>query len=582
MMKFLPINKTDMRERGWQELDIIFVTADAYCDHPSFGVAILSRLLEHEGYRVGIIAQPDWRRQEDFLKLGRPRLFFGVSAGNLDSMLNLYTSFMNFRKVDKYSPGGTFGLRPKLPTIVYTNRLKEIFPDCPIVIGGLEASLRRLAYYDFWSDKVRRSILFDSKADMLVYGMAERQVGEIALRLKNGEKIESLNDVRGTVIARNDISFLKDYVALPDFTHVVSDKIKFLEAFNIYSAQINSFKALSLIQKVDQRFCIQLPPALPLTEGEMDEVYGLDFCRRSHPCYDKSGGVPAMKTVETSITSHRGCAGSCSFCSLALHQGRFIQSRSIASIAKEAKVLSHQPGFNGVISDVGAATANMYGARCLLESGCAKQDCLFPRPCPHFKNDFVKQIKMLDVLRLIPGVKQVNIQSGIRYDLLLESEARGYLECLCRHHVSGQLKVAPEHSSDDVLRLMRKPLFVKYKQFITLFEGLNEKTRKKQFLVPYFITAHPGCDMKAARTLAAFVKQMGFKPEQIQDFIPLPMTRSNCMYYTGCDPESGHPLYVAKNKADRMAQRRLIQGQNVKGRNVLRKKRSRFVQGKDK
>lgn len=564
-INFLPINREDMRRRGWRELDIIFISGDAYCDHPSFGVALLSRLLESKGYRVGIIAQPDWRKKDDFLKLGRPKLFFGVTAGNLDSMLNIYTSFMNLRKTDKYSPGGVAGLRPKLPTIVYTNRLKELFPQSPIIIGGLEASLRRLSYYDFWSDKVRRSILFDAKADMLVYGMAESQIVEIASRLQKGEKIEDLNDIRGTVIARRDISFLKDYIVLPDFTQVFSDKSSFLEAFNIYNGQINPFKSRALIQKTDQRFCIQLPPAFPLSQDEMDEIYGLEFCRASHPSYDKIGGVPAMKTVETSIVSHRGCSGSCSFCSLSLHQGRFIQNRSIASIVKEAQTLAQQSGFKGVITDIGAATANMYGARCLLEEGCAKQDCLFPDICLCFKQDFERQIRMLNALRSVPNVKQVNIQSGIRYDLLLEADARKYLECLCRYHVSGQLKVAPEHACSGVLRLMRKPPFEKYRRFMKLFEFFSEKAGKKQFLVAYFITAHPGCDIRSARALAAFIKGMGFKPQQIQDFIPLPMTRSSCMYYTGCDPQTGKALYVARNKADRMGQRRLIQGSENDG-----------------
>lgn len=569
--KFLPVNRKDMQERGWHELDIIFVTADAYCDHPSFGTALLSRFLEREGFRVGVIAQPDWRKSDDFLKLGRPRLFFGVTAGNLDSMLNIYTSFMNLRKVDKYSPGGMEGLRPKLPTIVYTNRLKEVFPDCPIIVGGLEASLRRLSYYDFWSDKVRRSILFDSKADLLIYGMAERQILDVASRLKAGEKISELNDIHGTVIARPDVAFLGNYVVLPDFAQVVSDKQKFTEAFNLYSAQMNPFKARAVVQKTDERFCIQLPPALPLSEAEMDRLYELEFCRKSHPMYDKFGGVPAMKTIETSMTSHRGCAGSCSFCSLSLHQGRFIQSRSIQSLAKEAQVIAGQPGFCGVISDIGAATANMFGARCLLGTGCLKQECLFPEICLHFKQDFDKQIKMLEVLRSIAGIKQVNVQSGIRYDLLLCPQASKYIEHLCRYHVSGQLKVAPEHACGEVLRLMRKPVFAKYKQFAEIFLSLSKKAHKKLFLIPYFITAHPGCDMRSAKKLAGFVKQMGFKPEQIQDFIPLPMTRSNCMYYTKCDPDTGKPLYVAMNKSDKMRQRKLIQGPNMQSHGVLKK-----------
>jgi uncharacterized radical SAM protein YgiQ len=558
-MQFLPTNKHEMQERGWQACDVIFITADAYCDHPSFGVALLSRLLEDEGYKVGIIAQPDWRSIADFMKLGRPNLFFGITAGNLDSMLNIYTSYMNFRKEDKYSPGGVIGLRPKLPTIVYANKAAEAFKDTPVIIGGIEASLRRLAHYDFWSDKVRRSILFDAKADMLVYGMAERQIVEIAQRLQSGEKISEMNDIRGTVVARRDIAFLKDHVALPSFEEAAADKNKFIEAFNLYSRQLNPVTAKSVVQKTGDRFCIQFPPALPLTEKEMDRLYGLKFSRRCHPSYEKFGGVPALKTVETSITSHRGCAASCAFCSLSLHQGRVLQSRSIDSIVKEAKEIIGLKGFKGVISDVGGPTANMYAAACELKNKCVKEDCLWPQTCPHFILNYEKQTRMLEALRLLKGVKRVNIQSGVRYELLLRPEAKKYFKDLCQYYVSGQLKIAPEHVSDKVLSLMHKPPFKMYEKFIKEYEELNRQSGQNQFLAQYFITAHPGCDLEDAAALAKFTKKMGYRPEQIQDFIPLPMTRSSIMYYTGMDPATGKPLYVAKKKSERMEQRRMVQ-----------------------
>ena len=371
---FLPTTRLEMKERGWDACDVIFVTADAYCDHPSFGVALLSRLLEDEGYRVGIISQPDWRHDEHFLELGPPRLFFGVTAGNLDSMLNIYTSQMNLRREDKYAAGGMSGLRPKLPTIVYANKIRQLFAGVPVVVGGLEASLRRLAYYDFWSDKVKRSILFDAKADVLVYGMGERPLLDISRRLASGEKVGELDDIRGTVVARSDAAFLKGAVILPSFEEVAADKKKFLEAFLGYSRQVNPVIAKTVVQKTDTRYCVQFPPAIPLTEEEMDRVYGLKYARRSHPVYDKRGGVPAMKTIEASMVSHRGCGANCSFCSLSLHQGRVLQSRSKESLVKEAEALTKDKDFKGVITDVGGPTANMYGATCRIKYQCAKED----------------------------------------------------------------------------------------------------------------------------------------------------------------------------------------------------------------
>ncbi|MFH0941237.1 MAG: YgiQ family radical SAM protein [Candidatus Omnitrophota bacterium] len=558
-LQLLPTNKQEMRERRWHECDVIFITADAYCDHPSFGVALLSRLLEDEGYKVGIIAQPDWHKNDDFLKLGTPRLFFGITAGNLDSMLNIYTSNMNLRGLDKYSPGGASGLRPKLPTIVYANKVRELFSGVPVVIGGIEASLRRLTHYDFWSDKVKRSILFDAKADMLVYGMGERQVSELAGRLKKGEAITDINDIRGTVVARKDLSFLENFVSLPSFEEVARDKHKFVAAFNLYSGELDPFSARPVVQKIDTRFCVQLPPSLPLTTRELDRIYSLRFTRRCHPQYEAFGGVPALKTVEHSITSHRGCSASCSFCSLSLHQGRVIQSRSPESIIKEAEEMVRRPNFKGVISDVGGPTANMYAAVCAVKNICKKTDCLWPKICSNFKIDSAKQLEVLRALRSLKGVKQVNIQSGVRYDLLLIPEARTYFKELCRYHVSGQLKVAPEHASDKVLHLMRKPAFKVYEEFVRAFDEINRTSGKKQYLVQYFITAHPGCDADDAQTLAQFTKKMGYTPEQIQDFIPLPMTRSSVMYHTGIDPATGKQLYVPKGKSERAKQRRLIQ-----------------------
>lgn len=558
-LKFLPTTKEEMRAYGRKQLDVILLTADAYCDHPSFGLALVSRLLEAEGYNVGVIAQPDWRRNDDFLRLGAPRLFFGITAGNLDSMLNIYTSYLNLRKSDKYSPGGTAGLRPKLPTIVYTNKIKELFPGIPVVVGGVEASLRRLAYYDFWSDKVRPSILFDAKADILVYGMGERQIVEIASRLRREEKIETLKDIRGTVVACRDASVAKDAIFLPSFEEVVQDKAAFLEAFRRYSRELNPITARPVLQRTQSQFCLQLPPAWPLSESEMDRVYGLGFMRACHPKYEKFGGVPALETVETSLTSHRGCAASCSFCSLSIHQGRIIQSRSVASIVGEASIIASRRNFKGVISDVGGPTANMYATSCALEHRCVREDCLWPRICPHFKTDNQKQLIMLRSLRRTPGVRRVHIQSGLRYDLLLQASSAGYFKEVCRHHVSGQLKIAPEHASDNVLRLMHKPDFRVYEKFVKAYEAVNREAGRTQFLAQYFITAHPGCGEKEAAELARFTKKMGYAPEQVQDFIPLPMTASNVMYHTGRNLTTGEPLYVPRGKAERRRQREAAQ-----------------------
>lgn len=555
----LPVSRSEMKQRGWDELDVILVTADAYCDHPSFGAALLGRLLEDEGYRVGVIAQPDWKKDADFTALGRPRLFFGITAGNLDSMLNIYTSNRNLRKTDKYSPGARTGRRPRFPTIVYSNKVRELFKGSPVVIGGIEASMRRLAHYDFWSDHVKRSIVFDAKADMLVYGMAERQVMEISKRLRDGEPIGTMDNIRGTVVARSD-GAAGDAIHLPSFEEVERDKNKFLDAFRLYSRELNPYTAHTVVQKTGGRFCIQFPPALPLSEAEMDRLYDLPFTRRWHPMYDREGGIPALEPVETSITSHRGCAANCSFCSLSFHQGRVVQSRSRNSIVQEAERIARRKGFKGVISDVGGPTANMYRASCRIKHRCDREDCLWPDICEHFRIDHEKAVEMLGAVRAVRGVKHVNIQSGVRYDLLIAPQAQKYFRQLCEHHVSGQLKIAPEHVADDVLALMRKPSVAVYRKFVEAYRKMNEVLGKKQFLAQYFITAHPGCGPQQAKELALFTKTLGYTPEQVQDFLPLPMTRSGCMYHTGIDPDTGKSIHVPKGKFERSKQRAWVQG----------------------
>lgn len=570
MQKFLPTTRKQMQERGWDECDVIFVSGDAYCDHPSFGTALLSRLLESEGYRVGIIAQPDWRSAEDFKRLGRPRLFFGVTAGNMDSMLCLYTASHAKRRVDKYSPGGAGGLRPKLPTVIYTQRVKESFPGAPVVIGGIEASLRRLGYYDFWSDQLRRSILFDAKADLLVYGMGERQVIEIAKRLQEGQTVRQLRDIRGTVFASAQIEDISNVLILPSFEEIRQDKGAFLKAHQLMSAQANPYTGCPLAQMTDTRFCVQMPPALPLETEELDRLYELPYERACHPSYGKFGGVPAFKTVQTSLVSHRGCAANCSFCSLSLHQGRVIQSRSLRSLLNEARTIAAGEDFKGVINDVGGPTANMYAATCAIGHKCGREDCLWPEVCPHFKSDFNAQIKVLEEISGLDGVESVFIQSGLRYDLLLLKEAKRYFEIICREHVSGQLKIAPEHVSENVLRLMRKPKLAAYREFLRRYKELNERLGKDQYLAQYFVTAHPGCGEREARELEAFIKELGYVPEQVQDFIPLPMTRSSVMYYTGLNPDNGRLLVVPKKHAERQKQRDMVQKKRIDKRRAIR------------
>ena len=560
--RFLPICKQDMKDRSWDELDIILITGDAYVDHPSFGTAVIARVLEAAGFKVGVIAQPDWKTSDDFLKLGKPKLFFGVTAGNLDSIISNYTINRSKRKKDDYSPGGNIGLRPNRATIVYANKVRELFPDTPIVLGGIEASLRRLAHYDFWSDSVRRSILPDAKADLLVYGMGEKQIVEIAKRLGEGEDVKRLDDIRGTVIVRKDISNFKYCVEAPSFEEVEKDKDKFNEAFKLFYLESDSVKGKTIIQKHGDRFVVQLPPEKPLSQRELDGVYSLDYARRPHPVYDKEGGVPGFETIKNSITSHRGCNGECSFCSLGFHQGRIVQSRSKESIVKEIEALTKEDYFKGTITDIGGPTANLYAARCQLwekRGACKDKQCLMPSKCHNLKLGYDEALSLWDRVKKIKGVKHMFIGSGLRYDLLTDKQSDRYLRALCREHVSGYLKIAPEHIAGNVLELMNKPGIWVYERFMRRFQDINRELGKKQFIVNYFITSHPGSDRNASLEMARYLSERKIRPEQIQDFIPLPMTASAAMYWTGENPFTGESVYVPKDIKEKKWQRDLVQ-----------------------
>jgi len=571
-LEFLPISKKDMERRGWQELDVILVTGDAYVDHPSYGAGLIGRVLEDAGFKVGIIAQPDWRRPDDFKKLGRPGLFFGVTAGNLDSMVANYTANKKRRSADDYSPGGKSGLRPDRPVIVYTNRVKEAFPNVPVVIGGIEASLRRLAHYDYWAEAVRRSILLDSKADILVYGMGEKQILEIAARSQASGMKNSLDGIKGTVVVKNDIGGIKDCISIPSFEEVAASKEKFNRAYKTIYSEFDPLRGRTLLQRHDKRFIVQYPPASPMTTEEMDKICGLSYMRRWHPTYDKEGGVPGFETIKFSITSHRGCPGACNFCSLYLHQGRIVQSRSPASIVREAKILADRDDFRGTITDIGGPTANMYQAACRVwdrEGACRGKNCLTPARCGNLDLGYEKTLKLWDEVKKVPKVKHIFIGSGVRYDLLTGKDSDSYLKALCAGHVSGRLKVAPEHSDHYVLAMMNKPSFDIYEKFARRFDEMNASLNKKQYLVNYFISAHPGAGLEEALNLALALKLRHIHPEQIQDFIPLPMTLSGCMYHTETDPFTGKKIYVAKGLRERKLQRALLQYKQPKSRKYI-------------
>lgn len=566
MKDFLPINKEDMEKRGWEQLDFIFVSGDAYVDHPSFGPAIICRLLESRGYRVGIIAQPDWRGKEDFKRLGRPRLGFLVSSGNLDSMLNKFTAAKKFRSSDNYSPGGKAGLRPDRAVIVYCNKIREIYKKTPLIIGGIEASLRRFAHYDYWSDSVRRSVLIDSRADLLVYGMGERQVVEIADQLSSGMEISAIRGVRGTVYAADDLDSFWDYREIPSYEEVSGSKKKFAEAFKEQYLEQDAFRGKALAQCSGDRYVVQNAPALPLDTVEMDEIYALPYMRTYHPIYEKDGGVPAIEEVKFSLVSQRGCFGGCNFCAIVSHQGRIIQSRSKESILTEARLLTELPDFKGYIHDVGGPTANFRRPSCkhqLKRGTCRGKQCLAPVPCKELKADHGEYIDLLRSLRALPKVKKVFIRSGIRYDYLLQAKD-DFLRELCAYHVSGQLKVAPEHVAEKVTKLMGKSGKNVYVKFAAAFKKVNRELGKEQYLVPYFMSSHPGAGLKEAVELAEFIRDLKYRPEQVQDFIPTPGSLSTCMYYTGVHPLTNEAVYVAKDPVEKRMQRALLQYRDPK------------------
>jgi len=571
--QFLPTTQEEMHDRGWDACDIILVTGDAYVDHPSYGASLIGRVLENAGFKVGIIAQPDCARLDDFTSLGRPRLFFGVTAGNLDSMVAHYSANRVPRKTDDYSPGGKIGLRPDRATIVYTNKIRQAYKGMPVVIGGIEASLRRLAHYDYWSDTVKRSILLDAKADILVYGMGETQTIEIAQRLSRGDDIKTIDGIPGTVVIRNDAPQVKDALTIPSFEKISSEKGAFTEAFMACYGQSDPSRGKTLLQKHGERYIVHFPPARPLSPQELDRIYALPFVRAWHPSYDKAGGVPGFESVRFSVTSHRGCPGACNFCSLFFHQGRIVQSRSEGSVLHEIREIAARDYFKGTITDIGGPTANLYMAACASWKkglACKDKNCITPAKCKSLSLRYDKTLKLWEQALKIPGVQHIFIGSGVRYDLLVEQYSDRFLKELCAQHISGYLKVAPEHSSGRVLALMNKPAIDTYERFVNRFNKANKDAGKKQFLVNYFIGSHPGSGLEEALELAQYLAKRGIRPEQIQDFLPLPMTVSACMYHTGKDPFTGKALYVARGMRERKKQRALMQYTQARSMDLVR------------
>jgi uncharacterized radical SAM protein YgiQ len=557
------MTREEMRIRGWEALDILLVSGDAYVDHPAYGATVIGRLLESLGYRVGIVAQPDWRNTRDFQALGRPLLFAGITSGNVDSMVANYTANRRRRQSDDYSPGGRAGLRPDRSLIVYANRCREAFPGLPLVLGGIEASLRRLAHYDYWDDGVRRSALLDAKADLLVYGMGETAVSEIAARLAAGEAPDALDGIRGTVVLRRDPP--KGSLELPSFEQVREDPERFLEAFRAIYANMNPGTARILAQAHGGRWVVQYAPAWPLPSEELDRLHELPYARSWHPRYDGLGGVRGLETVRFSLASHRGCCGECSFCSLYLHQGRIVSSRSPESVLREARALAARPEFRGTITDIGGPTTNLYAASCPLwekRGFCDGRQCLMPEKCPSLKLGYGQALELYRAVRRLPGVRHVFLASGFRHDLLLGPEAEEYLEEVLRHHVSGQLKLAPEHGADRVLEAMNKPPFSIYERFLKKLAEAGRRIGRRFYLVNYFISAHPGCGLKEALALALALNRRGMSPEQIQDYLPLPMTAAGAMYHTGVHPLTGRRLYVPRSPEERRMQRALLQPRN--------------------
>ena len=563
---FLPVNREDMLERGWTQPDFVYVMGDAYVDHSSFGPAIISRVLEAHGYKVAMLPQPDWNDPSSVMEFGKPRLGFLVSGGNMDSMVNHYTVAKHHRKTDSYTPGGVMGKRPDRAVTVYCNLIRKSYKHTPIIIGGIEASLRRLAHYDYWSDRVRRSVLLDSGADLLSYGMGEHSIVEIADALNSGLEVKDITWISGTVYKTRYEDEIYDAIRLPDYEEITSDKRKYAESFAIQYRNTDPIIAKRIYECYDgAMFVVQNPPAAPLTQLEMDDVYSLPFMRAWHPMYDAAGGIPAFGEIKESITQARGCFGECNFCALTMHQGRIVQCRSHESVLAEAKEITQDKEFKGYIFDVGGPTAEFRGPSCdkqLTKGTCVGRKCLWPEPCKNLKVDHSDYVKLLREVRSLPGVKKVFIRSGFRFDYLMADPNKEFLREICQYHVSGQMRVAPEHVSDGVLKEMGKPKVDVYNSFVKEFEKINHELGLRQYIVPYLMSSHPGSTLKDAIKLAEYIRDMGYIPEQVQDFYPTPGTVSTTMYYTGLNPLTMEKVYVPRNPHEKAMQRALIQYRN--------------------
>ena len=572
-MEFLPLCRQDMIDRGWEQCDFVYVIGDAYVDHHSFGHAIISRILEQAGYKVGIISQPDWKKPDSINIYGQPRLGFLVCGGNMDSMVNHYSVTKHRRKTDAYTPGGEMGRRPDYATTVYGNLIRQTYKEVPVIIGGIEASLRRLSHYDYWSESMKRSILLDSQADLLLYGMGEKSILEVADALNAGMNARDITYIDGTVFRMKELDESLPTIVLPSYETLKQDRRAYAESFKIQYSNCDPFTAKRLAEPFGDIFVVQNPPQKPLTREEMDNVYGLPYCRTYHPSYEKKGGIPAIEEVKFSLVSNRGCFGACSFCALTFHQGRIIQTRSHESIIAEAELIAKDPDFKGYIHDVGGPTANFRHPACdkqLSKGACGGRQCLFPTPCKNMRADHSDYIALLRKLRKIPGVKKVFVRSGIRFDYLLADKKDTFFRELVQYHISGQLKVAPEHVSDAVLKRMGKPQNAVYNKFVDKYYALNREFGMNQFLVPYLMSSHPGSTLKEAIELAEYIRDMGYNPEQVQDFYPTPSTLSTVMYYTGLDPRTMERVYVPTDPHEKAMQRALIQYRNPKNYYLVR------------
>ena len=565
---FLPICRKDMEELGWDRPDFVYVSGDAYVDHPSFGHAIITRLLQAHGYKVCIIAQPDWKDKQSVTEFGEPRYAFLVSAGNMDSMVNHYSVSKKRRRTDAFTPGGVIGKRPDYATVVYSNLIRQVYKKTPIILGGIEASLRRLAHYDYWSDRLKRSVLLDSGADLISYGMGERSIVEIAEALESGIDIKDITFIPGTVYRTKSLESVYDAISLPEYEEMKREKLAYARSFYTQYKNTDPFTGKRMIEPYNEHlYVVQNPPSMPLDESEMDQVYGYPYRRTYHPSYEKLGGVPAISEVKFSLISNRGCFGGCNFCALTFHQGRILQTRSHESLLDEARKLTEDKDFKGYIHDVGGPTADFRQPSCekqLTCGVCKEKQCLFPKPCKNLKADHKDYVRLLRELRALPKVKKVFIRSGIRFDYVMADKDDTFLRELCKYHVSGQLKVAPEHVSDAVLKKMGKPENGVYQSFVKKYMKINQEISKDQYLVPYLMSSHPGSTMKDAIKLAEYLRDLGYMPEQVQDFYPTPSTISTCMYYTGVDPRDMSPVYVPKNPHEKAMQRALIQYRDPK------------------